>query len=490
MPQSATERDWIYNALDCCVTLEVLEETLPQLNNLTAATYAFERALQGPILDMNTRGVLVDDERRWQVVRHYESQIAFLQTNFNTLVLEGVGVPPINWASPAQVGNLLYDVMGLPEVTKRGRRTADRDALEKLGVNYMMAEPLVNHILSMRDLGKKVGVLKTGIDPDGRMRTSYNIAGTRTGRLSSSFSEFGDSGTNFQNVEERLREIFIADHGKKLAYIDLEQAESRAVGALLWNLFGDPKYLDACESGDLHTYVCRLTNPALPWTGVLSTDKELAERPFYRQHSFRHMNKVLGHGSNYGGQPTTMEKHTKIPKDIIRAFQNTYFSAFPGLHMWHEWVEQTLKDDGMLISLTGRRRRFFGRRTEADTIREAIAFDPQGSVADLLNQGMLQVWRSGICELLMQVHDAILIQYPQELEDEIVPMVKKMLKVPLELKHGRTLLIPSDAAVGWNWAKATKENPDGMKKFKGHDDRIRTRNPPTSLLDRRVHSAN
>jgi len=75
---------------------------------------------------------------------------------------------------------------------------------------YLIARPIVGHIKAMRDLGKKVSVLKTEIDPDGRIRTSYNIGGTTTGRLSSSFSEFG-TGTNLQNIEESLRSVFIAD---------------------------------------------------------------------------------------------------------------------------------------------------------------------------------------------------------------------------------------------------------------------------------------
>src|SRR5262249_14971349 len=152
----------------------------------------------------------------------------------------------------------------LPPVKKRSNRagernytpTVDRDALEQLD-NYFLAQPIVSHILGLRDIEKKIGVLKTGIDSDGRMRTSYNIAGTSTGRFSSNLSDFG-TGTNLQNIEDMLRSIFVADAGLKFAYIDLEQAESRLVGAIEWNLFHDPTYLDACESGDLHTSVCRL----------------------------------------------------------------------------------------------------------------------------------------------------------------------------------------------------------------------------------------
>ena len=113
----------------------------------------------------------------------------------------------------------------------------------------------------------------------------------------------------------------------KFAYIDLEQAESRLVGAIEWNLFHDGTYLDACESGDLHTS-CRSTRVEhLPWTGDFKADKELAERPFYRQHSYRHMAKVLGHGTNYNGKPYTMAKFTHIPESTIAEFQFRYFAS-------------------------------------------------------------------------------------------------------------------------------------------------------------------
>lgn len=134
----------------------------------------------------------------------------------------------------------------------------------------------------------------------------------------------------------------------------------------------------------------------------------------------------------------------------------------------------------------GRQRWFFGRPNEEETVRGAVAFDPQGSVGDILNTGMLKVWRLGICELMLQVHDAILVQYPEEREDEILPKLLDEIKVPVPLERGRTLVIPTEAKVGWNWASANKDNPDGLVKYKGHDPRTRSRTAEASILDRRV----
>lgn len=788
-----TQKLHIYNLLDVCVTLEVLEAIKPQLTNLGRNKYEFSKALQGPILEMKLRGTLIDEAERVKAVAAYHKDVALLEGQLMEILIEGLGLDPsFNWRSPAQLKVLLYEHLRLPPIRKRNSKgqlapTVNRDALERL-TQYFDAQPIINHILALRDIGKKIGVLETEVDSDGRMRTSYNIAGTNTGRLSSSFSDFG-TGTNLQNVEERLRRVFWADPGMKFAYIDLEQAESRLVGAICWNRFHASKYLDACESGDLHTTVVKMTSPQLNWTGDPSMDKDIAEQPYYRQHSYRHMNKVLGHGcltgdhevltregwvsilskpdeimmweennqgkvssyfglvrkwteydyggdlhefegnsmsalmtadhripykadqrtagiktrfaadgpqtfmplgngyvggfitaparliaafqadgsqsesgisfhfnkerkadrlidlcrqygyeckrytnsdgtlklyvktpelsilmshldwpkhpgsylfdwtreslidfidelkywdghqgntsislfstirtdlewyqligrilgiggaiqkpqisgfgstvyslqqnhrqfasgssskwrrikqtgttkvlcptvdthwfyvrrngkifvtgnSNYLGQPNTMEKHTKIPSNVIAEFQGKYFGAFPEIPQWHAWTKQEIKETGRLISLMGRERSFFGRRDDPATIREAVAFDPQGSVADILNTGMLQIWRADICQLLMQIHDAVLIQYPEDKEDEIVPLAIELIKVKVELLYGRTLLIPSDAKVGWNWANWYKDkltgatiNPDGLKKYKSHDDRTRSRSP-------------
>lgn len=475
---------WIYNGLDCCVTHECFSAIEPQFDNLTRSTYEFSKALQGPVMEMGLRGVKSNAEKRNRLIRDFEKDIKVVQANFNRIMSEGFGIE-LNHRSPAQLRQFFYGTLRIPEIRKRNAKgemspTVNRDALEKL-TTYFDAELIANHILFLRDLEKKVSALKTEVDPDGRIRTSYNIGGTTTGRLSSSESIYGTGG-NLQNLEERLRSHFESDPGMKFAYIDLEQAESRVVGAICYNAFGMSNYLDSCESGDLHTTVVKMCWPtAFPWTGDRKKDKELAEQPFYRQHSYRHMCKVLGHGSNYGGQPYTMSKHTKIDVKAIKEFQGAYFAGFPEIPMWHGRVRQTLLEEGKLISLMGRKRCFFGRRNEDTTVREAIAFDPQSSVADILDTAMLRIWRAQIVQLLLQVHDALLIQYPEDQEDEILPQVMKMMEVPVELRNGRILLIPAEAQVGWNWSKKSENNPDGLVKYVGHDSRKRS--PETSVLD-------
>ena len=480
---TAMEREWVYNGMDCCITSELIDVLLPQLDNYTQATYNFERDLQGPVLEMRLRGVLVDQQRKAEVIDLYYDYIDKLEEQLEDIVTNGVGVPEFNWQSPKDIAHVLYDVLGIPP--PRGKRSTNRDALEALDA-YILARAITRHIIDMRDLKKKIDVLRQGTDPDGRIRTSYNIAGTSTGRFSSSLSEFGTGG-NLQNVEESLRSIFIADPGYKFAKFDAKSGESYCVGAIEWNLFRDGRYLDAVESGDVHTAVARICWPDLAWTGSTNTDKALAEQPYYRHHSYRFMCKKLGHGSNYGGKAQTLSAQAKLPLTVVTDFQPKYFRAFPAHIQWHEWVDKQLRRYGTIISLTGRKRQFWGRRNSDDTLREAIAYDPQCSLAEIVDRGMLNVWRSRDATLMMNDHDAITIQYPEKDEDKVIPKILEQLQYPIQLKHNRELLIPYDCKVGWNKGEWGKDNPDGLKDYQPGDQRRRT--PKMHILDRPLRRA-
>lgn len=474
------EREMIYNGLDCCITAEVLNALLPQLDSHTSRTYAFSKALQGPALEMRLRGVLVDQARKAAVIDDYFHKIETLNENLERIVFEGVGLPHFNWRSTADLQTLFYDRLQIPVIKRGGRPTVNRDALEKME-QYLIARQIVRHITTMRDLGKKISMLKTEIDPDGRMRTSYNIAGTSTGRFSSSFSEFGTGG-NLQNVEESLRSIFVADPRYKFAKFDAKQIQSRLVGALEWNIFHNGTYLDTCESADLHTLVAKMMWPDLAWTNNVEKDKYIAETPYYRHYTYRFMCKKLGHGSNFDGKPDTLATQSKIPINLVRDFQPKYYRAFPAHLEWQEWNENQIRKTGTLISITGRKRQFWGRRNDQAVFREANAYSPQADEAYIVNTAMLKVWSERDAIIMFQDHDAITIMYPEADEDDIIPRIQTQLEVPIQLAHGRTLLIPYDCKVGWNRGDYSKDNKDGLKDYTGHDERRRT--PQVSILDR------
>lgn len=479
------ERDCVYNGLDAAITMEVLEAIEPQLDNQTRSTYEFSKALQGPVLEMRLRGVLVDLARRAEVVEEFYQTQDHLERNLERIVREGLDFYGFNFRSPEHLKKLFYDILEIHPVKKQGRITTDASALERIA-DYLPARQLVAHILAIKDLDGKIKALKTSVDRDKRIRTSYNIAGTSTGRFSSSFSEFGTGG-NLQNIEESLRSVFIADPGMKMAKFDAKSGESFCVGAIEWNLFRDSKYLDACESGDPHTATARMVwAKELPWTGDLEHDKKVAEdNKYYRHYSYRFMCKKLSHGSNYLGKPATLAQQSRVDISAVDRFQIAYFKAYPGHLRWHAYKRQELREAGQLTSLTGRRRYFFGRRDADDTLREAIAYDPQCSLADIVNNGMLQVWRERAATLLMHDHDALTVQYPEEQEDEIIPQILEQLRYPIELADGRILEIPYDCVVGWNKGKYhEKDNPDGLKEYVPSDKRRRS--AKVGLLDRKL----
>lgn len=484
------ETRWIYNGLDSCVTAEVLQNMLAQADDVALRTYEFSKALQAPVLEMNLRGMLVNKRARMKLIYEFKQKIIRLEEQLRAIVCEGIGIPEFNWRSPKQANNLLYNIMQLPVQKKRNSAgiwapSCDRKALEKLSF-YFIAEPVVSHMLMLRDLGKAVGFLETPL-VKGRMITDYQIAGTKIGRLSSSQDDDGE-GTNMQNINRSLRHIFVADPGYKLCNLDLEQADSRNVGALCWNLLHDQDekmagaYLDACESGDLHTTVTKMVRTDLPWG--TAPDREIADRIFYRDKTYRDGSKALGHGTNFLGQPPQLAMETRIPLALVKEFQPIYLTAFPAIPLWHQNVFWQIENLGYLQNLFGRRRFFFGRPKEGETRRQAVAYEPASMTADETNHGMLKLWRENKVQLLAQGHDAILFQYKEEEEEKIIPWAMKIVQTPLILAKDREFVIPVEAKTGWNWGDWNESNPDGLKKWKGADDRKRTeRNFQLSLAD-------
>ncbi len=474
---NATNLLHIYNGLDCAITYEIYEKLIAEADETTLKTYDFSKALQGPILEMNLRGVLVDRAAIAEALTSFQADVTRLTTQLNTIITEGVGAPALNPNSPAQLKELFYGTLGLKPIRTRDKTTGlmkdtlNRDAMEKLQ-SYFYAKPLIAHILKIRDFSKKIGFLKTGISSDGRIRTAFNIAGTVTGRLASSSNEFSE-GSNLQNIDRRLRKVFIPDPGYKFCNVDLEQGDSRNVGAIHLALFNDSTYLNACESGDLHTTVAKLVWTNLPWPGDPKGDRKIADQIFYRDLSYRDLAKRLGHGTNYLGTPATMAMHTKVAVAIIKQFQYDYFRAFPAMKKWHDEVARVLLAEGKLTTLFGRRRWFFGRRDEPQTLREAVAYCPQSMTADQINTALLKIWRSNIAQPLLQVHDSLLFQYPEHAEAEVIPQILEQLKVPITLPSGRVFVVPGEAKVGWNWADSAADNPQGLMKWRGTDARTR-----------------
>jgi DNA polymerase I-like protein with 3'-5' exonuclease and polymerase domains len=480
-----------YCGLDSMITLEVWQKLQTQFNQ-PPSIYQFERALQGPYLEIMQRGFLTDRSAAAVVIRDLEAKEARLEHVLNELATAvwGRGLNP---RSPKQMNDFFYRAMQLPEqwISQKGikRLSTNREALEKLEV-YMHPRPLIACVLALRDIGKQKNVLQTEIDEDSRWRTSYNIAGTETGRPSSSENAFG-TGSNTQNIAPNLRFMFVADAGKILCVIDLEQVEARDVGFFIGCLFDDWTFLDNCESGDLHTNNAKLVWPNLAWTGDKKRDREIADQQFYREFSYRDMAKRGGHLSNYYGTAWTMARSLKIPLAVAEEFQARYCRgsqsiqpAFPGIARWWTWTAQQLQTTSKLTTPFGRMRHFFGRPNDDTTLREAIAFLPQSTTADRMNLGLWRVWRHmPQVELLAQTYDSITFQFDERLDrDAIISEALDRIRVELVAPSGRKYVVPGEAKIGYNWGSRVVQsdvdravarnqrpprlNPEGLVKWK------------------------
>lgn len=498
---SYSHEQQVYNAMDCCLTKEIADTLRPQLRESPESSliYKFEKALRGPVLEMQMRGIKVNLNQRTRMIHHCENEIEKLRGILNTIIFELLGWVEdnkgwrLNPGSPAALKYFFYGVLKLPIHNKwdKGERkaTVNREALEKFQESESFPiDYICTLMLKIRDLGKTVGTLRWGVEKDGRMRFSYGIASTESGRFTSSANIFGRGG-NAQQLAQKIRGIFVADDGRKFAYVDLKNAESRVVGYLA----GDEKYIGANESSlKVHTYVAQMVWDELEWPDDPGAATEMAQKPYYRDYSYYDLAKRGSHLSNYAGQPPTMAKGLKIDKSLAEDFQARYFSAFSGIQRWHKRVAAVLQTEGVLLTPLGRRRRFFGRLDDKATLREAVAFVPQSTVADLLNLAMYRVWRDFFPQVrvISQLHDAILIDYPEAEENAILPRILDVMEIPIMVEGidgvEREMSIPADAAVGWNWRENKKpkdfeENPDGLVGWSPDSPDSRSRQVPADI---------
>ena len=500
-----------YNGLDTIATFQLWQVFQSRLQEHAYAQKAYEqsKALQSPALYAMLRGILVDQDLIRPLREQFEAENKQLEATLD-FITKSLGLGVINLASPTQVA-WMFDCLSakLPLDRKTGKAKTGREELEQLSKADIEMAPLCNIILAWRDRAKMLQVLEESLtDKDGRMRTFYKVAGTKTRRWSSSKNALW-TGMNMQNIKRdedekvghaSIRSMFIADPRMKFLNIDLERADSWAVALEVFKHIGDRSYLDACSSSDLHTYVSSLVWPELGWTGDPRVDKGIASQFFYRQYDYRFMSKKGGHGSNYLGKARTLAIQMKIPVAVAERFQEAYFTAFPGIPRWHLNRARELQTTGSLTNLLGFRRNFHSRLDADATLREAIAYLGQSVTAGIINESITRIWKEQLTygfpfEFLAQVHDSVLIQYRETDEEDVIKVITDCMTIPISVTSPKgekaTIAMPLEVSVGWNWASASPSNPDGLKKLRtgAKDDRVRVRQPiekkPT-FMDRRV----
>lgn len=477
-PNYWTEKDssddrsmWHYNCMDAVVTLEVsyLIEKELKSSGLDKLYSDHVHPLAFALSDASRRGVLVDKAARDELVVSAKKTIETVQKEINDLAGR-----ELNPNSSQQVQKLLYEELMFPTIYKDGVSTANEEALRKLEKRYPN-EKLLAKIIEYRKSSKLMSTfLDVNVDEDGRMRTSYNASGTKTGRISSSQNLWG-GGMNLQNIPvgksrgiTNIRHMFIAGENNVFVKGDLRQAETMVVAHILFRL-GDAVLYNLYSKGDFDIH---------RWMASFIFDKSESEVNSYE----REVGKLANHSGNYCAGPRVLQ--AKALKDGIEGIDypvaqrilEARHEAIPGLKGWWADVERKLRQTRTLTTCLGRRRIFFGRLDDNATIRDAVSYEPQSTVGDVCNiiftrlhetfcgdsfgghtkekTGMGSSRRSLSSSLeiwpILQVHDEVIVECPEGRSDDVARAMQRAAIVPLQI-NDEPLIIPIDVSVGRNW---------------------------------------
>lgn len=470
-------REQVYNGMDCVVTHHVAGELEGKLGAGERLVYDFDRSMLGPAMTMMMRGIRIDQRERKRLLKETLAAIETKRAELDKLATERWG-KGLNPRSNPTLQEFFFKVLH----ARSGKRkpSVDKEFLDRT-LNDPKVGPFSRLVKDVRTLyeqgeimglrsekGKHVEVEIT--DADGRVRSSFNVGQTETGRWSTSDSPL-KTGISMHGVTKPMRGAFVADPGCELFYADLAQVQSKTVAYLA----GDEDYIKAHE-GDTHTMVAKIAWPDLPWPGsdelidCPETGKRMPADRCFAESTFmdwdvtlpiRHHAKKLQHGSNFLLTSIGFAKWAHVPQLEAGRMQDRYFAWFPGISRWHGELRAELRATGRLVSPWGAPRDFLGRGWENETLKEAAAHLPQNIEGYILNRGLAQVWweldeggapgeiRPGHVQVLSQNHDAILGQ--RRIGDEAaLRAVKELMRVPVEIR-GRTMVVRVDAKVGSNW---------------------------------------
>ena len=440
--QVALEQAGPYAAEDADITLRLHQALWPQLvAEPTLATVFSDIELPlVPVLSRIERtGALVDSTLLFQQSQELAERLAELETEAWDLAGQ-----QFNLASPKQLGEILFDKLGIPVLkkTEKGAPSTKEEVLQELALDYPLPKVLLEH----RGLAKLKSTYTDKLpvminSTTGRIHTSYHQAGTATGRLSS-------SDPNLQNIPirsaegRRVRQAFIAAPGHKLVAADYSQIELR----IMAHLSEDPSLLAAFKSGqDIH----RAT--AAEVFGV-ATDEVTADQ--------RRSAKAINFGLIYGMSAFGLARQLTIGRKQAADYIELYFARYPGVQNYMNTIRHTAAERGYVETIFGRRlylpeinARNGMRRQAAE--RTAINAPMQGTAADIIKRAMVSVddWlRQGTLKsrMIMQVHDELVLEVPEsELQLIQAGLIQRM-------ESAAELLVPLvvDVGVGDNWDEA------------------------------------
>ena len=403
--------------------------------------HEIELPLAGVLADMESEGVAIDVP----YLKNMQEELGAQLTALETEVAEVAG-QKFNLNAPQQLAKVLFEDLRLPvgRRTKTGYST-DADTLEALREKH----PIVGLILEHRQLSKLkstyVDALPQLVDPtSGRVHTSFGQASTATGRLSS-------SNPNLMNIPirtelgQRIRRAFKSSRqGHVMISADYSQIELRIAA----HLSGDPKMLAAFAAGqDIHT----ATAAAVFKVPIESVDPNQ-----------RRLAKVANFGSIYGQGEYGLSQQLGISGDVARDFLAQYWSTYAKLREYLDSVRVKAREEGFVVSATGRRRAIPDLRSPNYQLRSAaermaINFPMQSLAADIIKIAMVRLHREIEADhiegrMLLQVHDELLFEVPEGEVDRFAETVPRIMTGAYELETG----IEVEAKVGPNWADMKK----------------------------------
>ena len=388
------------------------------------------------LADMERSGFLVDGGALARFGRELSDTIDRLEQR-----IYAADGQQFNINSPKQLGKVLFEDLGLPhgKKTKTGWST-NADVLEKL-----KDHPLVADVLTYRQYAKLKstyadGLLKV-IDPDGRIRTSFQMTVTATGRLSS-------TEPNLQNIPTRtelgskMREMFVAAPGHVLVDADYSQIELR----LLAHISGDTAMQQAFLSGeDFHTVTA---------ARVFHVPQDQVT------HQMRSRAKAVNFGIVYGISAFSLSQDIGVTVQEAKEYMDRYFATYTGVKQYMTDVVDKAREQGYVETLWHRRRALpelkssnFNMRSFGE--RVALNMPIQGTAADIIKLAMVRVHsrlaREGLAaRLIMQVHDELIVECPEE----EAPRVEALLQQEMQGVAELSVPLLAEAHSGRNWLAA------------------------------------
>jgi DNA polymerase-1 len=396
-----------------------------------------ERPLVPVLLEMERAGIAVDRGAMTAMSAEFGKAMEDLLVRIH----QSAG-HPFNVASNRELGQVLFEELGLP-VVKKGKTgpSVDQEVLEKLAEQHPMPRLVLEHRSLSKLKSTYVDALPQLIAPDGRIHTTFHQAGAATGRLSS-------TDPNLQNIpvrtelSRRIRAAFVAPEGRRLVSADYSQIELR----ILAHYSRDPALLQAFrEHLDVHTRTAAETFGVAP--ELVSPD-------------MRRVAKVLNFGIAYGLSAFGLSQRLDLPGAEAQGIIDRYFQRYAGVRQYIDQAIADARKNGESRTLHGRVRAMpeLSSRNPALRMaaeRTAINTPIQGTAADIVKIAMIRVHEALRRErpdalLLLQVHDELVLEVAEREVEPVQALLRRemaaaaALEVPLEVEVGS----------GRSWAEA------------------------------------